>query len=123
MSILKDLFVLLVALEALFIMLLEMFGTGTAMARKAFDLSEKYLSSKEGKSAMANQGLYNGFIGIGLLYARYGMAGVPSYQIQVLFVGFVVIAAIFGSLTANKKIILTQGSPAIVALLLLLIMH
>ncbi|WP_203662437.1 DUF1304 domain-containing protein [Lacticaseibacillus sp. 53-4] len=123
MLIVKDLFVLLVAIEALFIMFLEMFGTQTEIARKAFDLSREYLTTKEAKSSMANQGLYNGFIGVGLLYARYGLNGGASYHVQILFVGFVVLAAIFGSLTANKKIILTQGSPAILALLLLLFVH
>ncbi|KMO46317.1 membrane protein [Lacticaseibacillus rhamnosus] len=123
MLIVKDLFVLLVAIEAVFIMFLEIFGTQTKMARKAFDLSKEYLATKEAKSSMANQGLYNGFIGIGLLYARYGLSGGASYNVQLLFVGFVVVAAIFGSLTANRKIILTQGSPAIVALLLLLFVH
>ena len=119
----KDMFVLLVAVEALLIMLLEMFGTQTKMARKAFDLSKGYLATKEAKSSMANQGLYNGFIGVGLLYARYGLSGGASYHVQILFVGFVVLAAVFGSLTANKKIIFTQGSPAIVALFMLIFVH
>ncbi len=118
-----DIFVVLVALEALFIMGLEIFGTQTAMARRAFGLSREYLATRTARSAMANQGLYNGFVGVGLLYARYGLTGAAAYRMQLVFVGFVVVAAIFGALTANKQIILTQGSPAIVALLLLLLLH
>ncbi|WP_179396266.1 DUF1304 domain-containing protein [Lacticaseibacillus absianus] len=121
MLVLKDVFVMIVAVEALFIMLLEMFGTQTAMARKAFAVSAEYLATSEARAAMANQGLYNGFVGVGLLYARYGLNGVPAHNVQLLFVGFVVIAAIFGAITANKQIVLTQGGPAIVALLLLLL--
>jgi putative membrane protein len=123
MAYFRDAFVLIVALEAFFIMVLEMIGTQTRVARKAFDLSKEYLSTKEARSSMANQGLYNGFIGVGLLYARYGLVGSASYSTQLLFVGFVVIAAIFGALTANKKIIVTQGAPAILALLFLLLSH
>ncbi|MEE6714286.1 DUF1304 domain-containing protein [Schleiferilactobacillus harbinensis] len=123
MAYFRDAFVLIVALEAFFIMVLEMIGTQTRVARKAFDLSKEYLSTKEARSSMANQGLYNGFIGAGLLYARYGLVGSASYSTQLLFVGFVVIAAIFGALTANKKIIVTQGAPAILALLFLLLSH
>ena len=46
MIILKDIFVIFVAVEALLIMLLEMFGTQTKIARNAFDLPKKYLETR-----------------------------------------------------------------------------
>ncbi|MDV3517898.1 hypothetical protein FAM21823_02554 [Lentilactobacillus parabuchneri] len=123
MIILKDIFVIFVAVEALLIMLLEMLGTQTKIARNAFDLSKKYLAIKEARMSMANQGLYNGFVGVGIVYARYGLTGMASLHVQVLFIGFVVIAALFGSVTANKKIIFTQGGPALFALGFLLFVN
>ncbi len=121
MKMLSDIMVVLVALEALGIMGLEIFGTQTEIARKAFDLSASYLSQLETKMSMANQGLYNGFIGVGILIVRFGFPSVAIYPGLLLFVGFVVVAAIFGALTVNRKIILTQGLPAIIALILLIV--
>ena len=40
-----------------------------------------------------------------------------------LFIGFVIIAALYGAVTANKKIILSQGLPAIIALIALLVVN
>lgn len=54
MKLLSTILVSLVALEALFIMILEMFFTQTAMARQAFDLSAEYLAQKESRVSMAN---------------------------------------------------------------------
>lgn len=123
MKLLSTILVSLVALEALFIMILEMFFTQTAMARQAFDLSAEYLAQKESRVSMANQGLYNGFIGVGIFCSLLMLNGVAQLTMLYLFVGFVVVAAVFGALTANKKILLTQGLPAILAMIALLIAH
>ncbi len=123
MKLLSTILVSLVALEALFIMILEMFFTQTAMARQAFDLSAEYLAQKESRVSMANQGLYNGFIGVGIFFSLLMLNGVAQLTMLYLFVGFVVVAAVFGALTANKKILLTQGLPAILAMIALLIAH
>lgn len=119
MILLKDIFTIIVALEALFIMLLEMFGTQTQLARDAFGLGKTYLAQKEARVSMANQGLYNGFLGVGILIARFALQGVASVLMLRVFIGFIVIAAIFGAFTVTKKIILTQGLPAIIAFILL----
>lgn len=117
LKILADIATLIVAFEALGIMLLEMFGTQTSMAQKAFDLTDAYLKQKEAQISMANQGLYNGFIGVGILLIRFAFPQQAVYPGLLLFISFVVIAAIFASFTASKKIILTQGLPAIIALI------
>ena len=43
-----------------------------------------------------------------------------NIEIVTIFVLFIIGAAVYGALTANKKIILTQGGPAILALLSIL---
>ncbi|WP_295747383.1 DUF1304 domain-containing protein [uncultured Limosilactobacillus sp.] len=121
MKVLSLILVNLVAAEAFFIMVLEMFLTQTKLARDAFDLSAEYLAQKETRVSMANQGLYNGFLGVGIVVAELMLSGVPQVIVLYLFVGFVLVAAVFGALTANKKILLTQGLPALLALLALII--
>jgi putative membrane protein len=60
----------------------------------------------------ANQGLYNGFLAAGLLWGL--MAG--RRDVKIFFLGCVVVAGIFGGMTAKTSIILTQGLPAALAL-------
>lgn len=123
MKFISDLLILIVAFEALFIMVLEMFFTQTKLARNAFDLSKEYLQQKEAKVSMANQGLYNGFIGIGIIVSRFILPFDARNMALYLFIGFVIIAALYGAVTANKKIILSQGLPAIIALIALLVVN
>jgi putative membrane protein len=119
MTWISNFLVLVVAAEALFIMVLELFLTQTKLARQAFALSKKYLVQKEAQVSMANQGLYNGFIGVGILMVQFVFPANARLMGLYLFIGFVVVAAIFGALTANKKIIVTQGLPAFLALVVL----
>ena len=123
MKFISDLLILIVAFEALFIMVLEMFFTQTKLARNAFDLSKEYLQQKEAKVSMANQGLYNGFIGIGIIISRFILPFDARNMALYLFIGFVIIEALYGAVTANKKIILSQGLPAIIALIALLVVN
>lgn len=105
----------IVAFEHLFIMILEMFFSTTSTAQNAFELKPEFLNQKEAKSLMANQGLYNGFIGVGLMVVLLILSGAALKSMLLLFTGFIFIAAVFGSLTAAKKIILVQGLPALLA--------
>jgi len=50
----------------------------------------------------------------------YGIYFSHSLEIVTIFVLFVIGAATYGALTADKKIILKQGGPAILALLSIL---
>jgi len=52
----------------------------------------------------------------------YGIYFSQSLEIVTIFVLFVLGAATYGSLTADKKIILKQGGPAILTLLSMLLL-
>ena len=66
----------------------------------------------------ANQGLYNGFIALGLLWGlSLGASGNP---IKLFFLGCVVVAGVFGGLTAGRRILLVQALPGAIALALVL---
>lgn len=121
MSLISTILIIIVAVEALGILGLEMFGSQTAAARQAFDISAEYQRRPETKTTLANIGLYNGFVGVGLLFMRFGLPSNAVIAGCLFFTGFVVVAGIYGGLTANRQIALTQGLPGLLAFLSLLI--
>lgn len=116
MKLAAEVLVLLVALLHVYILVLEMFLWDKPYGRRVFRLTPE--SAAATKVLAANQGLYNGFLAAGLLWGLYlGTAGQP---VQLFFLLCVVAAGVFGGLTANRKILLVQGLPAVVATVLLL---
>ena len=71
------------------------------------------------KVLAANQGLYNGFLAAGLAWGLLHPNPDFAWQIQVFFVACVMVAAIYGGLTANKRIMVVQGLPALLAMIAL----
>jgi putative membrane protein len=104
--------VVLVILIHVYIVVLEMFLWNTAFGRRAFGLSEEF--ARQTRAMAANQGLYNLFIVVGLLWGlSFGPVGELT---RIIFLGFVSIAGIFGGLTVNGRIFLIQGLPGLLAL-------
>ncbi|MFE0651099.1 DUF1304 domain-containing protein [Streptomyces sp. NPDC059534] len=63
----------------------------------------------------ANQGLYNGFLAAGLVWSL--IAEDPTgFQAKVFFLSCVLIAGLYGGLTANRRILVAQALPGAVAL-------
>lgn len=102
----------IVALEHLGIMVLEMFFWDHPVGRRIFAMTPEVSASSA--VLAANQGLYNGFLAAGLIWGL--IAGKRS--VVVFFLLCVVIAGIFGGLTAKTSILLTQALPALIALIL-----
>ena len=103
----------LVALIHVYIVILEMVLWDTPRGRKAFCTTEEF--AKASKVLAANQGLYNGFLAAGLIWAIWlGDAGDP---VKIFFLLCVAIAGIYGALTVGTRILLVQTVPAVVALL------
>ncbi len=63
----------------------------------------------------ANQGLYNGFLAAGLVWAVYS----GQFSVQLFFLSCVFVAGVFGALTVSRNIFWVQAMPAILALMLL----
>jgi putative membrane protein len=119
LNIICNILVILVAVEALAIMLIEVFGSPELHA-KAFDLSLDYTRMPEARISMSNQGIYNGFLGIGLLLIRFFFPTIITTSGALLFTIFIVVAAVWGWLSAhNVKIFLVQGIPALLATIFL----
>lgn len=53
---------------------LEMFASPAKQA-KAFGLSEEYVGQKEARVSFANQGIYNGMLGLSLIISYWLFSG------------------------------------------------
>lgn len=114
LAIAANIAVILVAALHLWFLILEMFLWDKPLGLRTFRMSaEKAAASKP---LAMNQGLYNGFLAAGLLW---GLAA--GAQAQIFFLLCVVVAGVFGALTASSKIFWVQAVPGLVALLLVLL--
>ncbi len=104
----------LVAIEHLYILWLEMFAW-TTRGPKVFRSLPKDLFEKT-KALAANQGLYNGFLAAGLIWALVIPDPVWGNNVAYFFLGCVVVAGVYGAVTAQKSIFYVQAVPAIIAL-------
>ncbi|GGA42308.1 membrane protein [Paenibacillus physcomitrellae] len=112
--------VALVAIEHLYILVLEMFLWTTPRGRKTFGTTPELAEAS--KSLAANQGLYNGFLAAGLVWGIFHPDAAFGRQIEIFFLICVLVAALYGGATAKRSILLMQGLPALVALLAVLVL-
>jgi putative membrane protein len=106
--------VVLVALLHLYFLVLEMFLWRTR-ARQIFHMSEE---KAEATAQLAgNQGLYNGFLAAGLLWALF--SGTELLPRATFFLACVAVAGVYGAATVERRILLVQAVPAALALVAL----
>ncbi len=112
MKILANFFVLIVALSHVGILILEMFFWNHPVGQRIFAMTPEVAESS---AVLAmNQGLYNGFLAAGLFWGLLA----ARRDIKLFFLCCVVVAGIFGGMTAKTSILFTQGMPALIALIL-----
>jgi len=117
MSVIANIVIGLIALLHLWFLILEMFLWTRPSGRRAFGLSAEF--AEQSKALAANQGLYNGFLAAGLIWGlSLGSAG---FGVKLFFLGCVLVAGIFGGLTASLKILWIQALPAAIGLALTLL--
>lgn len=105
-----------VALLHAYILYLEMFAWEEKRTRKVFGTTAEFAAMT--KVLAANQGLYNGFLSAGLFWGL--IAG--KTDVVVFFLLCVCVAAVYGARTVTKKILFTQGLPAFLALVAVLVL-
>ena len=106
----------IVALLHVYFMVMEMFLWTKPAGLKAFGLTAEQAASS--KVLAANQGLYNGFLAAGLVFGHFlGHDG--GFHVTIFFLSCIIVAGIYGGITANRKIFFVQALPAFVALVLL----
>ena len=116
MKTLSPILVLLIAIEHLYILWLEMIAWETR-GKVVFKGSLPEHMFAPTKTLAANQGLYNGFLAAGLIWSL--IISNPEWQknVAIFFLSCVIIAGIYGAITASKKIFFVQALPAIIALI------
>ena len=116
MSIITTITISIVIILHILFLILEMFLWNTPYGRKTFGLSEDY--AKKSASLAANQGLYNGFLAAGLLW---GLLSTGGFDALIFFLSCIIIAGIYGAITAKRSILWLQAFPAAAAMALLIV--
>jgi putative membrane protein len=113
MHIVSMILVALVALIHVYILVLEMFLWDKPTGLRTFGHTKETATAS--KVLAANQGLYNGFLAAGLFWGLcIGQSGV---EITIFFLGCVLVAGVYGGITAKRKILYVQALPAALGLL------
>lgn len=119
MDLLTNIIIGLVAALHLYFLWFEMFAWETT-GRKIFRQMPAELFPKT-KALAANQGLYNGFLVAGLIWSLVISDPVWADKVALFFLACVLVAGVYGAITASKKIFYVQGLPALVGIVLILI--
>jgi len=115
MSPLTNIVILVVAAIHVYILVLEMFLWDKPAGLRAFGQTQAAATAS--KVLAANQGLYNGFLAIGLIWGV--TVGPRGFHLKAFFLLCVLVAGLFGAATASRKILFVQALPAALGLALL----
>jgi putative membrane protein len=110
--------IVIVAALHLGFMALEMFFWDHEVGRRIFSMTPDQSASSA--VLAANQGLYNGFLAAGLVWGL--IADDPTgFRAQVFFLVCVIVAGVYGTVTANRRILFAQALPGALALAAVLV--
>jgi putative membrane protein len=110
MSILSRFLVILVAGLHIGFLILEMFLWTGPIGRRVFAMTPEFAA--QSAVLAANQGLYNGFLAAGLLWGAIA----NRRDVMGFFLACVIVAGVYGGLTAKLTILYIPAAPALVAL-------
>ncbi len=115
MKIVSQLLVLFVAILHIGFLILEMFLWDHPVGYKVFATTPEFAAASA--TLAMNQGLYNGFLAAGLI------VGIVKKDLafKVFFLSCIIVAGIFGAITAKISILFIQASPALLALIFVLL--
>jgi putative membrane protein len=114
MRMISLLLIALVALIHVGFLVLEMFYWNHPIGREIFKMTPEVSASSA--ILAANQGLYNGFLAAGLVWGL--LTG--RRDVKIFFLACVIVAGVYGGLTAKTTILFTQALPGLLALLAVL---
>lgn len=115
MNILATIMVGFIALLHLYILWLEMFAW-TTRGPKVFKTIAADQFEKT-KVMAANQGLYNGFLAAGLIWALLIPNEIWSRYVALFFLSCILIAGLYGAFTVSKRILFVQAVPALLGII------
>jgi putative membrane protein len=104
----------LVAVLHAWFLVLEMFLWRTPRARAVFGTTEEF--ARESATLASNQGLYNGFLVAGLVWALWAGPAADGFPPAVFFLCCVLVAGLYGAATVSRRVLYAQALPAALAL-------
>lgn len=114
MSIITTILATLVAIEFIYIMYLEIFATSSDKTAETFNMGKDELNRQSVNVLFKNQGIYNGLIAVLIFIAVYVF---HDKVWTAIFMGYIILVALYGRITSNPKILIKQGGLAIVTLI------
>ena len=115
MTIIARLAVILVGLLHFGFMVLEMFYWDHPIGQRIFEMTPQ--QSAATALLAANQGLYNGFLGAGLLWSAF----TKRREVKLFFLICVIIAGVFAASMTDGGTLRAQAIPGAIALALVLL--
>lgn len=119
MELIISFLVLFVAFEHVGFLYLEMFLWSKKQGRKIFAHSKE--DAEKTKVLAANQGLYNGFLAVGLIWGFFHPNQELGSQIILFFLICIIVAGVYGGMTAKRSILYIQALPAAITTGLMLV--
>ncbi len=114
LNIISRALVTLVALLHAGFLVLEMFLWTGPTGQRVFAMTPEFAA--QSATLAANQGLYNGFLAAGLLWGALR----NNREFMIFFLLCVIVAGIYGGLTAKASILFIQAAPGLIALVAVL---
>lgn len=114
MSIIITILATLVAIEFIYIMYLETFATSSDKTAETFNMEKDELNRQSVNVLFKNQGIYNGLIAVLIFIAVYIF---HDKVWTAILMGYIILVALYGSITSNPKILIKQGGLAICTLI------
>jgi putative membrane protein len=114
MYLLSGILVAVVAALHFFFLVLEMFLWTRPYGLKTFGNTRE--KAEITRVLAANQGLYNGFLAAGLIWSLMVWSPIFAFDIKMFFLGCVIVAALYGGYSVSRRILIVQGLPALIAL-------
>ena len=111
MHVVANVLVALVALAHFYFLALEMFLWTKPLGLRTFGMTPEFANSTA--VLAANQGLYNGFLAVGLIWGLFDLK--RGRALKLFFLACIVVAGVYGGLTAKTTILYVQALPAAIA--------
>ena len=93
--------------------------TDSDSTSRVFKMSVRELRNKNINTLFKNQGIYNGLLGLALLYGVYS----PGTNVELCLVlcSIMFLVAVYGAISSDKMILLKQGTLPFLSLLSLIL--
>jgi putative membrane protein len=114
MALITDILIALIALLHLYICWFEMFAWESRGPKIFSSFPAKLFAPT--KAMAANQGLYNAFLGAGLIWALLISDPLWARNVALFFLTCVGVAGLYGAVTVTRKILYIQTVPACLAI-------